>query len=143
MGKHMNLETAIENLFVDKRDLEVDYEKYFAACKVSSCTYTYMSASSLAGVTAIIIGLLGGINNAMDATFKVVYAVMRTTILRKTKRAITEGKAMETPATYVETPATYEGAQPSKSPQQTEVIEGEAIKAPATDENERPNESPV
>ena len=31
----MNLETAIENLFVDKRDLEVDYEKYFAACKVS------------------------------------------------------------------------------------------------------------
>ena len=143
MGKHMNLETAIENLFVDKRDLEVDYEKYFAACKVSSCTYTYMSASSLAGVAAIIIGLLGGINNAMDATFKVVYAVMRTTILRKTKRAITEGKAMETPATYVETPATYEGAQPSKSPQQTEVIEGEAIKAPATDENERPNESPV
>ena len=143
MGKHMNLETAIENLFVDNRDLEVDYEKYFAACKVSSCTYTYMSASSLAGVTAIIIGLLGGINNAMDATFKVVYAVMRTTILRKTKRAITEGKAMETPATYVETPATYEGAQPSKSPQQTEVIEGEAIKAPATDENERPNESPV
>ena len=139
----MNLETAIENLFVDKRDLEVDYEKYFAACKVSSCTYTYMSASSLAGVAAIIIGLLGGINNAMDATFKVVYAVMRTTILRKTKRAITEGKAMETPATYVETPATYEGAQPSKSPQQTEVIEGEAIKAPATDENERPNESPV
>ena len=60
-------------------------EKYFTACKVSSCTYTHMSASSLAGIAAVIIGLLGGINNAMDATFKVVYAVMRTTIVRKTK----------------------------------------------------------
>jgi hypothetical protein len=136
MGKHMNLETAIDNLFVDKRDLEVDYEKYFTACKVSSCTYTYMSASSLAGVAAIIIGLLGGINNAMNATFKVVYAVMRTTIVKKTKNKTTEGNAMETPATY-------EGAQPSKTPQQIGVIEGEAIKAPATDENARPNESPV
>jgi len=136
MGKHMNLETAIDNLFVDKRDLEVDYEKYFTACKVSSCTFTYMSASSLAGVAAVIIGLLGGINNAMDATFKVVYAVMRTTIVKKTKIKMTEGNAMETPATY-------EGAQPSKTPQQIGVIEGEAIKAPATDENARPNESPV
>ena len=136
MGKHMNLETAIDNLFVDKRDLEVDYEKYFTACKVSSCTFTYMSASSLAGVAAVIIGLLGGINNAMNATFKVVYAVMRTTIVKKTKIKMTEGNAMETPATY-------EGAQPSITPQQIGVIEGEAIKAPATDENARPNESPV
>jgi hypothetical protein len=95
-----------------------------------------MSASSLAGVTAVIIGLLGGINNAMNATFKVVYAVMRTTIVKKTKNKTTEGNAMETPATY-------EGAQPSKTPQQIGVIEGEAIKAPATDENARPNESPV
>ena len=113
MGKHTNLETAIDNLFVDKRDLEVDYEKYFTACKVSSCTFTYMSASSLAGVTAGIIGLLGGINNAMNATFKVVYAVMRTTIVKKTKIKMTEGNAMETPATY-------EGAQPSKTPNKSE-----------------------
>lgn len=90
MGKHTNLDTAIDNLFVDRRDLEVDYEKYFTACKVSSCTYTYMSASSLAGVTAVIIGLLGGINNAMDATFKVVYAVMRTTIVKKTNIKMNE-----------------------------------------------------
>ena len=136
MGKHTNLDTAIDNLFVDRRDLEVDYEKYFTACKVSSCTYTYMSASSLAGVTAGIIGLLGGINNAMNATFKVVYAVMRTTIVKKTKIKMTEGNA-------IETPATDEGAQPSKTNPKTRGTEGEAMKAPATDKNAHPNESPV
>jgi hypothetical protein len=83
MGGHTNLETAIDNLFVDRKSLEVYYEKYFEACKSSSCTYTYMSASLFAGVAAVIIGLLGGINNATTATFKIVYSVIRGVVVPK------------------------------------------------------------
>ena len=63
--------------------LEVNYEKHFEACKSSSCTYTHMSASSFAGVAAIITGLLGGINNATTATFKILYSVMRGVVVPK------------------------------------------------------------
>ena len=107
--KHTNLDTAIDNLFVDVKELQLNYTKYFEACKPSSCTYTYMSASSLAGVIAVVIGLIGGINSQMNATFKFVYSVMRYVIVPKeAETEDTEGEAVETPAT--------EGAQPSKSP---------------------------
>ena len=104
-----NLDTAMDNLFVDYKSLEVDYEKYFTACKVSSCTYTFLSAESIAGVAAVVIGLLGGINNAMNATFKLMYSVIRGTIVPKEANTTeTEGEAIETPAT--------EGARTNKSP---------------------------
>lgn len=80
METHTNLETAIDNLFVDRKSLEVYYEKYFEACKSSSCTYTYMSASPFAEVAAVIIG---GINNATTATFKIVYSVTRGVVVPK------------------------------------------------------------
>ena len=100
MEKHTNLEKAIEKLFVDRKALEVDYEKYFTACKVSSCTYTYMSASSFAGIAAVVIGLLGGINNAMNATFKIVYSVMRGVVVpTNSGTEETEREGNETPAT--------------------------------------------
>ena len=97
--KHTNLETAMERLFVDETSLDVDYEEYFNACDVSSCTYTYMSASSAAGVAAVIIGLLGGINNAMNATFKFVYSVARGMVVPKEQPEEQEDAASETPAT--------------------------------------------
>ena len=99
---HVNLETAMDNLFVDHKSLEVSYEKYFTACDVSSCTYTYMSASSFAGVAAVIIGLLGGINNAMNATFKAVYSVSKGIIVPKPGAEDSKNKEGETPATEVE-----------------------------------------
>jgi len=68
-----------------------------------------MSASSLAGVVAVVIGLLGGINNSMNATFKAVYSVLRGVIVpKKAEPEDTEGEAVETPAT--------EGARTNKSP---------------------------
>jgi uncharacterized short protein YbdD (DUF466 family) len=106
--KHTNLETAMEKLFVDARSLDVDYERYFDACQVSSCTYTYMSASSAAGVAAVVIGLLGGINNAMNATFKFVYSVARGMVVPKEEPEKKEDAASETPAT--------EGAPATNSP---------------------------
>ena len=60
--------------------LEAYDEKYFEACKSSSCTYTHMSASSFAEVAAVIIG---GINNATTATFKIVYSVTRGVVVPK------------------------------------------------------------
>ena len=83
----------------------MNYTQYFEACKVTSCTYTYMSASSIAGVAAVIIGLLGGINNAMNATFKAVYSVSKGIIVPKPFRVYAEdskNKEGETPATEVE-----------------------------------------
>ena len=111
---HVNLDTAMDNLFVDHKNLEVNYEKYFTACEVSSCTYTYMSASSIAGIAAVIIGLLGGINNAMNATFKVVYAVMRTLVVKNSVVACeTNGETVEMPANG--TPS-IKGSQANRSP---------------------------
>ena len=110
MGTHTNLDTAIDKLFVDRKSLEVDYDKYFVACKVTSCTYTYMSASSFAGLVAVVIGLLGGIQNATCAVFGVVYSQMRGIIVPKDAP---ESEETETPAT--ETPAT-EWAQSRKNP---------------------------
>lgn len=107
---HTNLDTAIDNLFVDYKSLEVDYENYFIACKVSSCTYAYKSASTLAGIAAVLIGLMGGIITATSAMFTVVYHVMRGVIvpyLNEADTKETEGEGSETPAT--------EGAQASKS----------------------------
>ena len=110
MGTHTNLDTAIDKLFVDRKSLEVDYDKYFVACKVTSCTYTYMSASSFAGLVAVVIGLLGGIQNATSAVFGVVYSQMRGIIVPKDAP---ESEETEPPAT--ETPAT-EWAQSRKNP---------------------------
>ena len=107
---HTNLDTAIDNLFVDYKSLEVDYENYFVACKVSSCTYAYKSASTLAGIAAVLIGLMGGIITATSAMFTVVYHVMRGVIVPYPNDAGTKetgGEGSETPAT--------EGAQASKS----------------------------
>jgi len=77
--------------------LEVYYEKYFEACKSSSCTYTYMSASSFAEVAAVIIG---GINNATTATFKIVYSVTRGVVVpKKFRHRRDQREGSETPAT--------------------------------------------
>ena len=100
--KHTNLENAMDNLFVDLKDMKMNYTQYFEACKVTSCTYTYMSASSIAGVAAVIIGLLGGINNAMNATFKAVYSVSKGIIVPKPGAEDSKNKEGETPATEVE-----------------------------------------
>jgi len=100
--KHTNLDTAINNLFIDEKYLKMNYTQYFEACKVTSCTYTYMSASSIAGVTAVIIGLLGGINNAMNATFKAVYVVSRRIVMPKPGAEDSKNMEGETPATEVE-----------------------------------------
>jgi hypothetical protein len=82
--------------------MQMNYTQYFEACKVTSCTYTYMSASSIAGVAAVIIGLLGGINNAMNATFKAVYSVSKGIIVPKPGAEDSKNKEGETPATEVE-----------------------------------------
>ena len=96
MDVHTDLETAMDNLFVDNKTLDVDYAKYFEACQVSSCTYTYMSVSSAAGMAAVILGLLGGIQNALSAGFLTLYEFLKGFMIPKSKKAQSEGS--ENPA---------------------------------------------
>jgi hypothetical protein len=91
MDAHTDLETAMDNLFVDNKTLDVDYAKYFEACQVSSCTYTYMSVSSAAGMAAVILGLLGGIQNALSAGFLTLYEFLKGFMIPKSKKAQSEG----------------------------------------------------
>ena len=59
-----------------------------------------MSASSFDGVAAVITGLLGGINNATTATFKILYSVMRGVVVpTNSGTEETEREGNETPAT--------------------------------------------
>ena len=108
--KHTNLETAIENLLVDRSSVSVNYTKYFTACRVTSCTYTYMSASSVSGVAAVIIGLLGGINNAMNASFQFAYSVLRKMVVPKPDCEEPRDEDVETPATEGEGTGTKESS---------------------------------
>ena len=96
MDVHTDLETAMDNLFVDEKSLDVDYAKYFEACQVSSCTYTYLSVSSAAGMAAVILGLLGGIQNALSAGFLTLYEFLKGLMIPKSKKV--QSEASENPA---------------------------------------------
>ncbi len=137
MGVHGNLGQAMDSLFVDRKTLDIEYEKYFESCEVKSCTYTYSSKHSSAGIAAILIGLIGGIQSGMSATFNTIYAVCRNAILKKKhKKNVQPAELDEVPTentTDVENPTTnaHNDSMPSTSsisptvPVVVEEIEGD------------------
>ena len=56
-----SLEAVVDELMVEKYDTTVWYEKYFAACAPSLCTYSEMEYGSTSEAVASVISLYGGL----------------------------------------------------------------------------------
>jgi hypothetical protein len=105
MTKHETLRNAILNIFVDDYSRDVDYQKYFDACAVTSCTYTYKSNVSSSAIMSVIIGLIGGITSFMNLVTQTLYNTGKSVITSKSENEEEEksqNKEGETPATEVE-----------------------------------------
>lgn len=105
MTKHETLRNAILNIFVDDYSRDVDYQKYFDACAVTSCTYTYKSNVSSSAIMSVIIGLVGGITSFMNLVTQTLYNTGKSVITSKSENEEEEksqNKEGETPATEVE-----------------------------------------
>ena len=83
MTKHKTLRGAMENLFVDNKTVTVDFPRYYDACSISSCTYTYMSSMSSVALISVMFGLVGGITSFLNLIFKTIYATGKFSITSK------------------------------------------------------------
>ena len=76
-----NLMELKQNLFMEDVRVSIDYEKYFAECDVKMCTYTYEANISVYTLASIVLGLIGGVTTVMGLLSRIMYNILKYTII--------------------------------------------------------------
>ena len=84
-----NLGELKQNLFLDDIEISTDYDKYFEACDVKRCTYTYEADVSAATLASIILGLIGGVTTVMGLLARILYNILKYSIIYRREDDVT------------------------------------------------------